>query len=80
MDTKLNIHQCNVPVMVLCQATVASLNKPLKANLKTRALHVGANARLQLLLENSKSKEGHNYAGKKLRITSPTGKGSPFNS
>ena len=29
--------------------------------LKTRTPHAGANARLQLLVENSKSKKGHNY-------------------
>ena len=32
---------------------------------KTRALHAGANARLQLLLENFKLKKGHNYVKKK---------------
>ena len=31
------------------------------------------------LLENSKSKKGHNFV-KKWRITSPTGMGSPFDS
>ena len=31
---------------------------------KTRALHAGANARLQLLLENSKLKKGHYYVKK----------------
>ena len=41
---------------------------------------MGANARLQLHLENSKSKMGHNYVIKKLRITSPTEMGSPFDS
>ena len=39
-----------------------------------------ANARLQLLLENSKSKKGHNYVKKSLRVTCPTGIGSPFDS
>ena len=34
----------------------------------TRAPHVGSNTRLQLLLENSKSKRGHNYVKKNLRI------------
>ena len=41
---------------------------------------MGANARLQLHLENSKSKKGHNYVKKYIRITSPTGMGSPFDS
>ena len=41
---------------------------------------MGAKARLQLLLENSKLKKGHNYVKNILRITSPTGMGSPFNS
>ena len=40
----------------------------------------GANARLQLLLENSKSIKEHNYVRKILRITSPTDMGSPFDS
>ena len=40
----------------------------------------GANARLQLLLENSMSKKGHNYVKKNLRATCPTGMGSPFDS
>ena len=39
------------------------------------APHAGANARLQLLLENSKSKKGHNYAKMILRVTSPIGMG-----
>ena len=39
----------------------------------------GAKARLQLLLENSNSKKGHNYV-KKLRVTCPTIIGSPFDS
>ena len=30
-------------------------------HIKTRAPHVGASAWLQLLLENSESKKGHNY-------------------
>ena len=47
---------------------------------KTRAPHAGANARLQQLLENSKSKRGCNYVKKNFRITSPTGMGSPFDS
>ena len=47
---------------------------------KIRALHAGANARLQLLLENYKLKMGHNYVKKKLRITSPTVIGSSFDS
>ena len=40
----------------------------------------GANARLQLLLENSKLKKGHNYVKTNLRATCPTGMGSPFES
>ena len=39
-----------------------------------------ANAQLQLQLENSMSKKGHNYVKKNLRVTCPTGMGSPFNS
>ena len=46
----------------------------------TRAPHAGANNPLQLHLENSKSKKGHNWVKKNLRIISPTGTGSPFNS
>ena len=46
----------------------------------TRAPHAGAKGQLQLLLENSKSIRGHNHVQKNLRITSPTGKGSPFDS
>ena len=38
-----------------------------------------ANAPLQLLLENFKSKKGHNYVKKHLRVTCSTGMGSPFN-
>ena len=41
----------------------------------TRTPHVGANARLQLLLKNSKSKKGLNYVKEILRITSTTGMG-----
>ena len=41
---------------------------------------MGAKARLQLFLENSKSKKGAKLHKKKLRITSPTGMGSPFDS
>ena len=40
---------------------------------------MGANAWLQLHLENSKLKKGHNYV-KKIRITSPTSTDSPFDS
>ena len=47
---------------------------------KTRAPHVDANAQLQLLLENSKSKKGCNYVKRNLRITSPSGLGSSFDS
>ena len=46
----------------------------------TRAPHAGANARLQLLSENSKLKKGHNYVKKNLRVTCPTGMGSLFDS
>ena len=45
-----------------------------------RAPRAGANAQLQLLLEASKSKKGHNYIEKNLRIASPTDMGSPFDS
>ena len=41
---------------------------------------MGANARLQLLLENSKSKKGHNYVKKILRVTCSTNMASPFDS
>ena len=34
--------------------------------------------RLQLHLENSKSKKGHNFVEKNWKIISPTGMGSPF--
>ena len=40
---------------------------------------MGANAWLQLHLENSRLKKGHNYV-KKMKITSPTSMGSPFDS
>ena len=40
----------------------------------------GANTRLQLLLENSKSKKGHNYVEKKLRNIPLTVMGSPLDS
>ena len=39
-----------------------------------------ANARLQLLLENANSKKLYNYVKKTLRVTCPTGMGSPFDS
>ena len=45
-----------------------------------RAQHFGANIRLQLLLENSASNKGHNFVKNILRITSPAGMGSPFDS
>ena len=45
---------------------------------KTKAQHAGANAWLQLLLENSKVKKGHNCVKKILRGTCPTGMGSLF--
>ena len=40
---------------------------------------MGANIWPQLLLENSKSKKGHKLVIK-LKITSPSGMGSPFDS
>ena len=40
----------------------------------------GANARLQLLLENSKSENGHNYVKMFVRATWSTCMGSPFDS
>ena len=36
------------------------------------------NGDIRLHLENTKSKKGHNFVKKILRITSPTGMGSPF--
>ena len=56
------------------------MDKKLLAEHKTRAPHAGANARLHLLLENYKSKKGHNFVKKILRVTCPTGMGSPFDS
>ena len=44
------------------------------------AQHSDANPRLQLLLENSKSKMRVNYVKQILRITSPTGMGYTFDS
>ena len=41
---------------------------------------MGAKPWLQLLLENSKSKKGHKYVKKYLRVICPTGMGSPFDS
>ena len=41
---------------------------------------MGGNARLQLHIENSKSKEGHNYVQKKFEDYRPTGMGSHFDS
>ena len=38
-----------------------------------RRERTGANAQLQLLLENSKLKKRHNYIKKKWKITSPIG-------
>ena len=55
---------------------IPALLKAPTSFLKTRALHAGANARLSLHLENSKSKKGHNLGEK--GITSPTGMGFPF--
>ena len=46
----------------------------------TRAPNAGANTSLQLLLENYKSKKGHKYVKKNLRVTCLTGVGFPFNS
>ena len=54
--------------------------KVLSAAMKTRAPHAGANARLKLHLENSKSKKGHNFVKNNWKITSPTVMGSPFES
>ena len=45
----------------------------------TRAPHVHAITRLQLLFENCKLKRGHNYV-KKYRVTCPTGMDSPLDS
>ena len=45
---------------------------------KNNSTTCGANARLQLLLENSKSKKGHNYVKNVLRVTYSTCMGSPF--
>ena len=52
---------------------------------RTRAPHAGANARLQLLLENCKSKRGHTYVKKFENYIpywygNPTGIGFPFGS
>ena len=44
--------------------------------MRTSELHAGATTQLQLLLENSKLKKGHNYVKKMLSITFPTGRGS----
>ena len=44
---------------------------------RIKAPHAGANARLQVLLENSKSKKGH-YLVQKMRITPLTGMDCPF--
>ena len=45
-----------------------------------KSIACNANFGLQLLLEKSKSKKGHNYVKKTLRVTCPTGMGSPFDS
>ena len=46
-----------------------------------RAPHAGANAQLQLLLENFKSKNWHNYDKKKiLRVFCPSCMSFPFDS
>ena len=44
----------------------------------TRALHAGADAQVQLPLENSKLKKGHNFVKIFLRITLPYWYGFPF--
>ena len=64
-QTKLELRICFTEFkIILCLVMVAP--------------HAGANARLQLLLENSKSKKGHNYVKMILRVTSPIGMGYPF--
>ena len=63
----------------MTEFTSANFKKKKKKK-KTRAPHAGANTQLQQLLENSKTIKKHNYVKKNLRITSPTGMGSPFDS
>ena len=46
---------------------------------KNKSSACGANTYLQLFLENSKSKKGHNYV-KKIWVTCLTGMCSPFDS
>ena len=57
--------------MLFCQAVEPPENK---------STTCGANAQLQLLLENSKSKKGHKIVKNVLRDTYPTYKSSPFDS
>ena len=45
---------------------------------KNKSTACGANAQLQLVLENSKSNKGHNHVKRTLRVICPTGMGSPF--
>ena len=47
---------------------------------KQGATHAGANARLQLLSENSKSKRAITMSKKTLTVTWPTGMGCSFDS
>ena len=61
----------NALCLLFCQAVEPPENK---------STTCGANARLQLLLENSKSKKGHYIVKNVLRDTYPTCKSSPFDS
>ena len=62
-------------------ATIVFKSQLVSCMAETRTTHAGANTRLQLLLENCKLKKEHNHVKKNnLRITSPTGIGSPFDS
>ena len=61
-------------------AVLILLNAQRALHFTTRTPHVGANAWLLLLLENSKSIKRHNYVQKILRVTCLPGMGSPFNS
>ena len=45
---------------------------------KNKSTACGANAQLQLVLENSMSNKGHNHVKRTLRVICPTGNGSPF--
>ena len=48
--------------------------------LNNKSTACGADAWLQLLLENSKTKKGHNYIKKVLKVTCQSGMGFPFDS